>query len=348
MGHYFIIFISLTIATFTNICSETTVPILIIGSGPAGLMAGVYAGRAKIPTFIISGHEVGGQLMGAPEVENMPGIIRNSGFDIMHTLQQQALSFGAQIIEDVVIQVNFNEWPFIVTLQNHGALHALSVIIATGATPRRLHVPGENEYWGKGISACSICDCFLFKDKNVAIVGGGDAAVDHALNLVPYASHITLFVRRDQMRAAPSVQERILNHEKISIRFNKEITQILGDGESVTALKIKDGISQQEQVEPFDGLFLAIGHDPATTLFKDQLVLSKTGYIVLDSRSQATSVKGIFAAGDVADDKFRQAGIAAGTGIQAALEAIEFLREKGLDHRSLKTLSLAQYSHRAT
>ena len=314
------------------------IPILIIGSGPAGLMAGRYGARAKIPTVIISGSEPGGQLIGASDVENIPGIPKLSGQAIMAQMREQAANFGAQIIEDTVIKVDFNQWPFHITTQEHGTLFALSVIITTGAAPRLLGIPGEREYWGQGVSACSICDCFLCYDKHVAIVGGGDAAVEHAMNLMGYAAHITMLIRSNKMRAAAKVQERVIDHEKISILYNKEILEILGDGQSMTGLRIIDNQTGEQEVLHCDGLFLAIGHNPNSELFTQTLELLESGYIKLASRSQETSIRGIFAAGDVEDHRFRQAGIAAGHGIQAALEAIDFLREHGIDDRMIKRL----------
>lgn len=316
----------------------SVIPLLIIGSGPAGLMAGVYGGRAKLPTMIISGPEPGGQLMGAAEVENMPAIKRMPGAVIMDTLREQAESFGAQIVEDTVIALDCSTWPFRVTTEQRGELSALALIIATGSVPRCLGIPGEQQYWSAGVSACSICDCFLFEDKEVAIVGGGDSAIEYAMNLVNYARHVTIFVRKPMMRAAQSVQDRIKNHEKITVIYEKEILEVLGDGEVMTGLRVRDIDSGEETVMPFDGLFLAIGHVPNTELCSSWVSLTPRGYIELKPGSQATSIPGVFAAGDVADPYFKQVGIAAASGIQATLEAVEFLRSQGIDDRAIKQL----------
>lgn len=338
------------ITIFFNICVASqdiealpqlpaVIPILVIGSGPAGLMAGVYGARAKVPTYIFTGAEPGGQLLGAGEVENMPGVAVCSGEAIMGQLFKQAQSFGAYLIEDTIIQLDMSSWPFSVISKNSGECKALAIILATGAAPRKLGIPGEVEYWSAGVSACSICDCFLFKDKEVVIVGGGDAAVEHALNLIPYAKKITIFVRKDRMRAASQRQD-LMNHEKVTIIYNKQILEVLGDGEKVTGLVIEDSIDKSQELVSCDGLFLAVGHNPNTSLVRDWLELSADGYVKLPTRSQQTTINGVFAAGDIADFRFRQAGIAAGAGIQAALEAIDFLRDHGIDDREIKKLTL--------
>lgn len=320
------------------------VPIVGIGAGPAGLMAASYAARSKLETVIITGDTLGGQLTGAGEVENMPGLKVSLGADIVKNLEDQARDFGAHFIEDSVESVDFSSWPFEIKLTGGDTITALAVIIATGAAPRKLGIPGELEYWGSGVSACAICDCFMFKNRNVAIVGGGDAAIEQALHLAPYAKNITIFVRKDYMRAAGRMQDKIESYDFINVVYNKEVLRVFGDGQVVTGLELLDTITQETSNVPIDGLFLAIGHNPNTGIFAPYLKLSEHGYIVLDTRSQETSTEGIFAAGDVADYRFRQAGIATGSGIQAALEAIDFLREINFNNKVNDSIKSLLYS----
>lgn len=310
-----------------NLCSAS-IPLVIIGGGPAGLAAGLYGARAKLKeTLVITGDLLGGQLTGSGEVENWPGIVRKQGAAIMDDFIAQTESVGVQFLEDSVVKVDFSQSPFTLMTSENGILEADALIIATGSTPKKLGVPGEQEYWGAGVSSCAVCDCFLYGDREVVIVGGGDSAIEEALHLVPYAKKITIFVRSDFMRAVPSMQDKLRKYrEKISVIYNSHITQVLGDGSSVTGVRVYDARTGQEYEYPTDGLFLAIGHTPNTELFVDWLDLDANGYVYLPTRSQMTTLPGIFVAGDVADNKFRQAGIAAGSGIQAALEAIEFLR----------------------
>ncbi len=308
-------------------------PIVIIGSGPAGLAAGLYAGWSKFNSFVIRGNYPGGQLMGAGEVQNIPGIRPKNGADIMKDFEDQTLSLGAEFVDGSVTSVDFSQWPFVIQLDNGKTMRALSVIITTGAAARKTGVPGEEEYWGRGVSVCAVCDAFLYQNKDVVIIGGGDAAIEQALHLAPYAKSITIFVRKDRMRAASRMQDKIRNHEKITIVYNKEITSINGDGDAVTSIGLQDANSGEITNFACDGVFLAIGHNPNTQLFQSSFDLSKDGYINLESRSQETAIPGIFAAGDVADSKFRQAIIAAGSGAQAALEAVNFLRDIGFTER---------------
>jgi thioredoxin reductase (NADPH) len=303
------------------------IPIVVIGGGPAGLAAGMYGARSKFDTLVITGELPGGQLTGSGEVENWPGIIRKRGADIMDDFVEQVAGVGACFLDDIVEEVDFSESPFrIFTLEN-GIIEAEAVIIATGSYPRKLHVSGETRYWGSGISSCAICDCFLYTGREVGVVGGGDSAIEEVLHLVPYAKKITLFVRGSRMRAAQAMQDKLtLYPDQISIIYNVGIDEVVGDGKTVTGVLIVDRKTDIRYHYSLDGLFLAIGHTPNTKIFKHWLRLDSEGFFNLPTRSQMTEIPGVFVAGDVADKHFRQAGIAAGSGIQAALEAIDFLR----------------------
>ena len=232
-------------------------------------------------------------------------------------------------IDDIVTELTFDKWPFTIKLESGTVIKAYSVILATGSAPHKLGIPGESEYWGAGVSSCAICDGFLFKDKDVAIIGGGDSAIEQALNM-PFAHHITIFVRKNGLRAVKRMQDRIKKYNNVTIKYSMEVVRIVGDGEAVTGLEVKDSATGEITFFPCTGVFIAIGHNPNTNLFKHEIELAHDGYIYLPTRSQQTSVPGVFAAGDVADSKYRQVGIATGSGIQAALEALDFLREKNI------------------
>ena len=310
------------------ICQAHRYDIVVIGSGPAGCAAALYGARANMSTLVIAGDAVGGQLIGSHEVENWPGIIKKPGAEIMEDLYAQVQSFGAEFLHDAVVEIDFSQRPFLLTTRENGIIEARSIIIATGSTPKRLHVPGEELYWGNGVSSCAVCDCFLFKNKHVVVVGGGDSAVEEALQLVGYAQSVTLLVRGHEMRAAPYGQEKLKEHsDKIFVKYNSSITEIVGTDElGVTGVMLRDAITGQESLFATEGVFLAIGHTPTTQLFRHVINLDETGHVALNGRSQATHIPGVFVAGDVADNRFKQAAKAAGDGVQAALEAIDFLR----------------------
>lgn len=313
------------LATVNNI-----VPVAVIGSGPAGLSAALYAARAKMYTVVFAGSQPGGQLTTTTHVENWPGIPKNLGPSIMKGLKKQVQDFGAVYVQESIIAVDFNQWPFVLTTENGTKINALSVIIATGASPRKLGVPGEQEYWGKGVTTCAICDAPYYKDSAVVVVGGGDSAVEEAIQLSAYANDITILVRSGSMRAAPTMQERLEQYPHIKIRYHTQVTKIIGNGGHVTGVEIIDNTRQTEQLAT-QGVFLAIGHEPNTQLFKPFLSMNERGYITTFCPTQKTSLKGIFAAGDVTDEKYRQAGVAAGDGIKAGLDAVSFLQEIGFN-----------------
>jgi thioredoxin reductase (NADPH) len=320
---------------------ENVVPLLIIGGGQAGYAAAIYAGRANMPVVLLTGGQPGGQLVGSSAVENIPGLDVLPGWKISERLHEQAHKFGAKIIYDTVAKVDFSKWPYEVYTDGGLHINALSVVIATGASARLLDVPGEKEYFGKGISTCAVCDALFYRDKDVFIVGGGDSAMEQAELLVPYARSITILVRTNELRSAPKIFSRVMCSPKISIVYNKRIIEVLGDEERLIGLRLQN-VKTGEIVEmEAGGLFLAIGHNPNTQLFADYLQMNSQGYIHLGSRNQETSVRGIFAAGDVCDNLYRQAVVAAGEGAKAALDALKFLRDEvGITDYSARQLKL--------
>lgn len=334
---------------FSPVCSldqlrelHNVAPILILGSGVAGLQAGVYGRRQGMPTYILTGPVVGGQLLYAGIVENMPAIKPQMGADIIATHVEQAERFGVTMIDDQAMSVDLSTWPFKVTTEHSGTIHALSLIITTGAAARRLNIPGELAYWGAGVSACAICDGPMFKGKNTAIVGGGDTAAEQAFYLAPHAKHVTIYVRKDHMRAAKRLQDRLKEYDNVTIVYNKEVLEAVGietvRGPSLTGIVIRDTATGHVETVSMEGLFIAIGHNPNTELFIHSLNLTKAGYIWLDSRSQETNVHGVFAAGDVCDNLFRQSAMSTGQATQAALEALHFLSSIGINHRTVEQL----------
>ncbi len=325
---------------------ENVVPILIIGSGPAALSAGVYGARSNIKTVIIAGNEPGGALTKTSYIENWPAIKKALGTDVMMQMQEQARDFGAEIMSDTVTKVDFSVWPFKVMTDDEKLYHALSVIICTGSTPRTLGIPGEKEYWGKGVTTCAVCDAPFHKDKEVVVIGGGDSAVEEAVQLAGHAKKITILVRGDKMRAAASMQERLRDYPSIEIKFNTQPRTVIGDGTQVTGIEIFDKKNDTQSTMQVSGVFLAIGHDPNVNIFKPFIKISPYGTIHIADRTQRTSVEGVFAAGDVTDHQYRQAGVAAGDGIKAALDAVAFLQENGFS--SQLNMQLAKKSEKST
>jgi thioredoxin reductase (NADPH) len=317
-------------------------PILIIGSGISGCTAALAAARSKIPTIVISGKEPGGQLMGAALVENMPGVEPKPGYEIVEFIKEQAISKGALFIEDTVVEVDFAEWPFIVKLADRGEIKAYSVIIATGSSPRKLGIPGETEYEGRGVAYCALCDCFMFENKKVAVIGGGDSAIEQAVHLAPYAKEIVIFVRRERMRASQDMQERLEAYANISIDYHTSVREVLGNDETVTHLRVYNHEMEQEIMVPFDGMFLAIGHAPNSQLFAGHIELSSGGYIILPTRSQQITIPGVFVAGDVGEAAVKQVATAAGSSTQAAIEAVHFLQGAGINHKTVYSSKIVQ------
>ena len=304
--------------------------VLIIGSGPAGYTAAVYAARAMLKPVMVAGMEPGGQLTTTTDVENYPGFAEViQGPWLMEQMKEQAEAVGTEMIQDHISSVNLKSKPFEAIGDGGQKYSADTIIISTGAQARWLNIDSEQKFRGFGVSACATCDGFFFKDKTVAVVGGGNAAVEEAMFLTKFASKVKLIHRRDSLRAEKMLQNKLMANKKIEIVWDSVVEEVIGDEnpKTVKGLKIKNVKTNKIDELKIDGLFIAIGHDPATHLFKDQLNMDKEGYLVTKADSTETNIPGVFAAGDVKDKVFRQAVTAAGMGCMAALEA-----EKHLSH----------------
>ena len=302
--------------------------VLTIGSGPAGYTAAVYAARAMLKPIMVSGMEPGGQLTTTTDVENYPGFAKViQGPWLMEQMRNQAKAVGTEMIEDHIASVNLKSKPFEAIGDDGQKYTADSIIISTGAQARWLNIESEQKFRGFGVSACATCDGFFFKDKTVAVVGGGNAAVEEAMFLTKFASKVQLIHRRNSLRAEKMLQKKLMANKKIEIIWDSVVEEVIGDNEpkNVKGLKIKNLKTDKVDELKIDGLFIAIGHDPATQLFKDQLDMDKEGYLSTKPDSTETNIPGVFAAGDVKDKIFRQAVTAAGMGCMAALEAEKFL-----------------------
>jgi thioredoxin reductase (NADPH) len=298
--------------------------LIIIGGGPAGYTAALYAARADLAPLVIEGFAWGGQLMITSDVENYPGYADGvMGPEMMADFRRQAERFGARYITDDVTRVDFSEQPLRVWVGDD-EYAASAVIVATGATARFLGIPSEEKHKGRGVSACATCDAAFFRDKEVYVVGGGDSAVEEALFLTKFASRVHLVHRRDEFRASKIMVDRAEQNDKLDFVFNAVVDEIVGEVK-VEALRLRSTVSDEVWEVPADGLFVAIGHDPSTTLFLDHLDHDAAGYLVTKAGSTATNVPGVFAAGDVQDHTYRQAITAAGSGCMAALDAEKFL-----------------------
>jgi thioredoxin reductase (NADPH) len=297
--------------------------VVIIGSGPAGLTAAVYAARANLEPLVIEGVEAGGQLMLTTDVENYPGFIDGiMGPELMERFRKQAGRFGTEFVTDNVTRVDFGTKPFLVETSGR-EIAAHSVIISTGANARMLGVPGEKQLLGHGVSTCATCDGFFFRDHELVVVGGGDSAMEEAIFLTKFASKVTVVHRRDQLRASKIMQDRAFDNPKIEFVWDSVLTEIFGDGK-VAGVRLKNVKTGEENEFATGGVFVAIGHTPNTKLFEGQLDLTD-GYIVTPGEDTMTSVPGVFAAGDVVDFRYRQAITAAGMGCMAAIDAERFL-----------------------
>jgi thioredoxin reductase (NADPH) len=305
--------------------NEGAQKLVVIGSGPAGYTAAIYAARADLSPLVYTGTKYGGQLMLTSEVENFPGF-RDPilGPDLMDKMRLQAERVGARLVQTDVTSVNFKNYPFEIKTPEE-TVKALSVIISTGANPRRLNLDSEMRLMGKGVSNCAVCDGFFFKGKKVAVVGGGDTAMEEATFLAKFASSVTVIHRRNEFRASKALQKEAFSNPKIKFIWDTLVTDVLGTSK-VEGVRLKNLKTGEESVFQADGLFVAIGYDPNTEVFKGQLELDRMGYIVVRNETE-TSVPGVFAAGDVRDFRYRQAVTAAADGCKAALDADRFLKE---------------------
>jgi len=307
--------------------------VIIIGSGPAGLTAAIYTARANLAPLVIEGLQAGGQLMLTTDVENFPGFPDGIlGPDLMSKFREQAERFGAEFVTADVAEIDFAASPKRVRVNGHDEF-ARTVIISTGAQARMLGLPNEQKLLGHGVSTCATCDGFFFRGHNIAVIGGGDSAVEEATFLTRFADKVTLVHRRKELRASKIMQDRAFANPKIDFRWNSVVTDVLGEGR-VEAVQLRDVETGADTELPVTGLFVAIGHDPITKLFAGQIDLDDEGYIVTRSGTTATSVPGVFAAGDVQDRVYRQAITAAGTGCMAALEAERYIEH--LNHAAVR------------
>lgn len=308
--------------------STERIKCLIIGSGPAGYTAAIYASRANLNPVVYEGMQPGGQLTTTTEIDNFPGYPMGvTGNDLMEDLKKQAQRFGAEVRYGAVTEVDFSERPFKLKINGEKDILADSVIIATGAVAKYLGIPSEEKFKGSGVSACATCDGFFYRKRDVAVVGGGDTACEEATYLAGLCNKVYMIVRRDVLRASKAMQERVMNTPNIEILWNTNTKEILGDEFGVTGAALVNNKSGQESEIKIHGFFLAIGHHPNSEVFKPYIETNNEGYIITDGKSQKTSVPGVFAAGDVQDPVYRQAIAAAGSGCRAAMDAEKFLQE---------------------
>ncbi|MAQ37755.1 MAG: thioredoxin-disulfide reductase [Thioclava sp.] len=305
--------------------------VLIIGSGPAGYTAAVYASRAMLEPVLVQGMQPGGQLTITTEVENWPGESEIQGPDLMVKMEEHARAMGTEIIMDMITELDTSKRPFVAKGDSGTTYEAAAVILATGAQAKWLGLPSEEKFKGFGVSACATCDGFFYRGKEVVVIGGGNTAVEEALFLTNFASKVTLIHRRDTLRSEKILQDRLFKNPKVEIEWNHTVEEILGDENplGVTGVRVKSTADGSEKVIPCDGFFVAIGHAPSSELVKDSLKMQSGGYVWVEPGSTRTSQPGIFAAGDLTDHTYRQAVTSAGMGCMAALDAEKFLAEQG-------------------
>ncbi|MEY4055736.1 MAG: thioredoxin-disulfide reductase [Pseudomonadota bacterium] len=305
-----------------------TTKMLIIGSGPAGLSAAIYGARAGMQPIVVQGLQPGGQLTITTDVENYPGfrdVIQ--GPWLMQEMQAQAEHVGTRMLWDTIVDVDLSGPPFRAIGDSGDVYEGETLVIATGAQAKWLGAEGEQEFSGKGVSACATCDGFFYRGKKVVVIGGGNTAVEEALYLTNHSQDVTLIHRRDSLRAEKILQDRLFAHPNIKVLWNKAVERFVGEG-GLTGVELKDTVTGETSVEPADGAFVAIGHAPATELFKGKLELDSSGYIVVEAGTPKTAIPGVFACGDVMDHTYRQAVTAAGTGCMAALDAERFVANR--------------------
>ncbi len=303
--------------------------VVILGSGPAGLTAAIYAARANLRPVVVEGLGAGGQLMTTTEVENYPGFPEGlQGPEMMERFKRQAARFGAEFLAGDATQVDFANRPFRIWVGER-VLQTRAVIIATGASPRRLDVPGEREYAGRGVSYCATCDGFFFREQPIVVVGGGDSAMEEALFLTRFATKVTVVHRRDRLRASKIMAERAMKHPAIEFAWDTVVEEVVGDGTKVTSVRVRHVKSGERREIPCGGFFVAIGHVPNTRLFRGVLPMDELGYLEAEGVSTRTAIPGVFAAGDVRDRVYRQAVTAAGEGCKAAIDCERWLEAQG-------------------
>lgn len=311
--------------------------VLIIGSGPAGYTAAIYAARANLQPLLVTGNQPGGQLTITTEVENYPGFADViQGPWLMEQMKAQAEHVGTEIVSDFIQEVDFSAKPFKAVGESGTIYTGDTVVISTGAQARWLGLDSEHEFQGKGVSACATCDGFFFRGKEVAIVGGGNTAAEEALFLTNFCSKVTLIHRRDELRAERILQDRLHENEKVEFLWDTTVEEVLGDDSGMTGLRLKNAKTGEESTMDAHGLFVAIGHDPATKVFKGHVHMDENGYIETAPDSTATSIPGVYAAGDVTDHTYRQAVTAAGMGCMAALEADRFLAAQPASEKAVE------------
>ena len=303
--------------------------VVIVGAGAAGLTAAIYTARANLSPVIVAGLQPGGQMTITTDVENYPGFADViQGPWLMTEMQQQAENVGARVVYDIVTAFDASSRPFTLTMDSGNVITADSVILATGAQARWLGLESEQTFNGRGVSACATCDGFFYKDRDVAVIGGGNTAVEEALYLANICRSVTLVHRRDSLRAEQIMQDRLLRHDKINVEWNRTVGEVTGDDSGVTGLRLESTTGEAEKQIDVHGMFVAIGHDPATAAFANALDLDEEGYILAEKGGTSTSVEGVFAAGDCVDKIYRQAVTAAGMGCMAALDAERWLGEQ--------------------
>jgi thioredoxin reductase (NADPH) len=302
--------------------------VLIIGSGPAGYTAGIYAGRANLNPILYTGLQSGGQLMDTTDVENFPGYPNGIlGTELMDDLKNQAQRFGTEVRFGLITAIDYSKIPYSVTIDDTKTIETESIILATGASAKWLGLPSEKKFNGYGVSACATCDGFFYKGKDVIVVGGGDTATEEALYLSNMCRTVTILARGEKLRASQIMQERVGKKENISVKFNTEIKEIVGEL-TVSGVRLIDKTSNEIYDKPTDGIFIAIGHKPNSDLFKHKIDLDEEGYVITQNNSSLTNIEGIFACGDLQDKHYRQAVTAAGSGCIAALDAERYLNSK--------------------
>jgi thioredoxin reductase (NADPH) len=307
---------------------DQTRRVVIIGSGPAGWTAALYAARANLAPVVYEGAAWGGQLMITTEVENYPGFEHGiQGPDLMEVFRKQALRFGTEVVQADVTKVDFSQRPFTLWVGDD-IVRAHAVIVSTGAVARRLGAPGETDYTGHGLSYCATCDGFFFRGEDIVVIGGGDSAIEEALFLTKFGRRVTIVHRRDELRASKIMQERAFKNDKIEFVWNAVAEEFVGENGKLSGVRVLDVRTGEPMLLSAGGVFVAIGHDPATTIFRDELAMDENGYIIVRPNSSYTSVEGVFAAGDCVDHVYRQAITAAGMGCMAAIDAERWLEAR--------------------